>query len=521
MNWRHYSLLFIIAAAVLFGIGSIQTVPGYMDAEYYYLGGIQLAGGEGFVEPILWNYLDDPTGLPHPSHAYWMPLASLVAAFGMWFTGNLGFWSARLGFFFLAVLIPLVTAALGYQFSGNSRWAFVSGLLAVFSGLYLPYISTTDTFTLYMLLGGILLLLLPKTNFPSPFAMVAAGIIVGLLHLSRADGIIWLPSLILVMIYGTKSRAFLKIILKNLFLLLLGYILVMSPWIYRNLAEFGSFLSPGGLRTLWLTNYDQLFSYPAGQLTFQHWWSSGLVEILKARLWALGINTQRTIAEQGMVFLTPLVILGMWRSRSDLRVQIGFWAWMLTFSVMTLFFPFAGARGGLFHSCAALQPLFWAITPLGLNVFVEWGERQRGWKPEQAHLVFSSALVGFAVFLSVGLFFQRVIGPDLTTYAWEKTSSHYQAVESELQTLGATPDDIVMVKNPPGYNVVSHRSAIVIPDGDVRTLISAATRYGARYIVLELDHSSRLDDLYQDPQNSHPYLTYLLTLNNTRIFEAK
>ena len=78
--------LFFLAAlglAVYLLVAVFQHTPGYMDAEYYYAGGLRLAGGDGFTEPFIWNYLDNPPGLPHPSHTYWMPLASLVAYLGI------------------------------------------------------------------------------------------------------------------------------------------------------------------------------------------------------------------------------------------------------------------------------------------------------------------------------------------------------------------------------------------------------------------------------------------------------
>ena len=80
MTWRRSLLLAVLGLAVALFVAAFQPAPGYMDADYYYAGGRQLATGHGFSESYLWNYLDDPTGLPHPSNAYWMPLASLLAA---------------------------------------------------------------------------------------------------------------------------------------------------------------------------------------------------------------------------------------------------------------------------------------------------------------------------------------------------------------------------------------------------------------------------------------------------------
>jgi hypothetical protein len=521
MAKRYFIILFFISTVVVLVSTSLQSVPGYMDAEYYFMGGQRLAQGYGFSEPILWNYLDDPKGLPHPSHSYWMPLASIVSATGMYLFGNSTFLAARFVFILLAMFVPLVSAALAYQISGNHRWAILSGFLVIFSGFYLPFITTTDTFTINMFLGGVLFLLIGKVNTSTPFVLFSIGLVSGLFHLLRADGFIWLPVIIFFFVLNREVHLNFSERIINLVLILGGYLVIIGPWIARNQMVFGTLLAPGGTRSLWLTDYDQLFSFPADQLTFHHWWESGVPAILQARLWAFGTNVQRAIAETGLIFLTPLVILGMWRSRKDLMVRVGFWAWLLIFGLMTAVFPFSGARGGLFHSCSALLPLFWALAPLGLESFVEWGGRHRGWIPSKASLVFSSALVIFAVILSIVIYVERVFGPDPSSPSWEKTSAQYQIVEAELRGLGASPDEIVMVKDPPGYYLASGRKAIVIPDGDIHTLLLAAWRYKGRYVILEIDHTQGLDQLYQAPNIIIPGLALLKYVQDTYIFEIK
>jgi hypothetical protein len=102
-----YLVLFILGLGMTSLASLFQTAPGYMDADYYFATGIQLAGGKGFTEPFLWNYLEQPGSLPHPSHAYWMPLASLLAGLGLSLVGNFDFTSARLRFLFVAGLVPI------------------------------------------------------------------------------------------------------------------------------------------------------------------------------------------------------------------------------------------------------------------------------------------------------------------------------------------------------------------------------------------------------------------------------
>jgi hypothetical protein len=111
------------------------------------------------------------------------------------------------------------------------------------------------------------------------------------------------------------------------------------------MAVFGTPLAPGGSRVLWLTRYDQLFAYPASQLTFASWWHSGLTEILKVRLWALGLNLESALAVQGSIFLLPLILIGLWQLRKENRTLLVVLAWGVTLTAMILVFPFARARG--------------------------------------------------------------------------------------------------------------------------------------------------------------------------------
>jgi hypothetical protein len=195
--------------------------------------------------------------------------------------------------------------------------------------------------------------------------------------------------------------------------------------------------------------------------------------------------------------------------------------WLVVFVIMTFVFPFAGARGGFFHSSAAFQPLFWAVTPVGLTGFVEWGQKIRNWDPNKPKRVFGIAIVAMAALISGFIFFQRVIGFEMEYPLWENTNRHYGQIELVLQNSRAHPSDVVMVKNPPDYYLESSRKAIVIPDGDVDTLLTAASQFNARYIILEVDHSEELDDLYNAPSNPPDNLIFLQTIEDTQIYKIK
>lgn len=540
MRFRSYVLLSVLGFALALGVAFFQATPGYMDASYYMAGGIWLVEGQGFNEQILWNFLDDPAGLPHPSHGYWMPLTSLLAALGMWLTGVRAFAAARLAFLLLAAALPVLTARLAYKLTGRSDDAFLAGIFAAIPGFYLAYLPTTDSFALYMFLGSIFLLLLPGTvgavgqdpeESASSFSLASRrsfwirplllGGLAGLIHLTRADGILWL---LVAMLFGPgdplfwrRGRSYTMAWLTAALLALAGYLLIAGPWLVRNLAVFNSILAPGGGHALWITNYDELFAYPASLLTAARWWESGLAAILKARLWAGWLNLQTALAVQGQIFLFPLILPGLWRLRRQTAVQAGVLAWMLTFFLMTLIFPYQGARGGFFHSGIAVQSLLWAAVPVGLDAFVEWGSRRRGWDSRQAGCFFRAGLIGIALILTIVVSFNRVIGSDAHNPFWDDRQRRYTSLEQALQDFGAMSADIVLVNDAPTYHLAGRRQAISIPYGDFSTLQDVASRYRVRYLLLEIEQVQG-EALFEQP-GDRPGLTYLGTVEGIRVYE--
>lgn len=571
MSRRSLLLLFLLGLAVPLAIAQFQSLPGYMDADYYFGGGVQLARGNGFTEPYLWNYLSDPRGLPTPSHAYWMPLASILAAAGMWLTGQTDFASARIGFILLAALVPPLTSLLAFRLTSNRAASLLSGLLACFPIYYAPFLPVPDNYAIYMLLGIAFFLLLsnlqsPTSNLQSPITFLLLGLTSALASLARSDGLLWLGMSLLAAIWFagkqisksttqadshtstsvrlpppasrpplsasclplSASRLPLSAsclpppasrLLPSAFRLLppalcvlAGFLLLMSPWYARNLAAFDSIMAPGSSRALWLTSYNDTFAYPASQLTMTRWLASGWDAILLARVRAGGVNLLNAFAAQGGIFLFPFILAGLWILRRDLRVRFAALAWILLLVAMTVIFPFAGPRGAFFHAGAALQPMWWSLAPVGLDAAVAWA-RRRGRFDDRAFAVFRGALVGIAALMTVAIFAIRVL-PN-----WEREDGHYAGVETLLLQQGAPSDGIVIVRNPPGYNIVTGRAAIALPTGGLASVLAVAERYDARYLVLEpLGTTGDLRELYDHP-DQFPEFIYLGEADDDRLYE--
>jgi len=508
MSRRTYLILFLLSLTIQFIVSRLQTIPGYLDADYYFSGGVQLAQGKGFTEPYLWNYLDDPQGIPHPSHGYWLPLASIISALGMWLTGQTTYEAGRLFFILLAALVPPLTAALSFRFFKNTAFAWTSGLLALFPVFHLPFLPVPDNYAIFMIAGGLLFMLADR---PRPWFWM--GILAGVMSLARSDGLLWLALTFLFILWRVRDE---KLSLTSLLqfgaLAFLGFILVMGPWYARNLSVFGAIMSPAGSRALWLTSYEETFIYPASKLNLDTWLAGGWSEILKVRWWALTNNIQSVIAAQGHLILFPFIVIGMYLLRKDRRVQMGVLAWVILFLIMTFVFPFAGVRGSFFHAGAALQPLFWTLTPFGLEKVVAWA-RSKNRFTDHAYVVFRIALIQIVIMLSAWVVWVRVI-----QNGWEEGELSYPAVERFLVEHGAQPNETIMVLSSPGYYMMTGRPAFVQPYGDVNTLLEVADRYDIRYYAFEANGKLKLiADLYDNPQN-YPQLEYLGEVDDTRIF---
>ncbi len=482
MNKRTLFFLFGLALLTNFGIASVQKMPAYMDADYYYADGIYLAQGKGFTEPFLWNYLDGAAELPHPSHAYWMPLTSILAALGMRLARGFEFASAQSAFILLSALIPPMTASLAYRLSSRKDLALVSAFLALFSGYYAVFVTTTDTFSPYIVLGGGFFLALGIRK--SWLRAIVLGFIAALMHLSRADGAIWFGFAFLALFYAQKQEENRKRRVAPFLLLFSAYLLLVLPWLLRNVAVFGSPLAPGGEQMLWQTSYNQIFAYPAGQLSWQTWLASGWHAIFAARLWAFKLNLGTLVGVQGGMILLPFILLGAWSLRRHQIVRLALPAWMATLAVMTLFFPFAGARGGFFHSGAALQMVWWSLAPIGVDRALAWAVRHRGWRVESGR-VFQSGIVAVSFLLTAAILWMRLLSPSARNQAQNTGVARYRSVEKIIAVADAGANSAVIVSNPPGYFLASNRTALALPDGNLRTVSAIAARYDAKYLILE------------------------------------
>jgi hypothetical protein len=388
-----------------------------------------------------------------------------------------------------AEALAVIAYGVAWQMAACRRHAWAAAMLVVFSGFYMAYWSVPETFAPFAVFGS--LSLWASSRAQAGRWGFFAGACAGLAHLTRADGAL----LLLPVLFIRPNHSW-----RGVMWVVLGYAVVMSPWLIHNWMTTGRLLSIAGAKTLFLTNYDDLYSF-GKTLDWSTYWSWGVGNILRSKLDALWANLQTLVAVVGMILLAPFAVIGFWRQRRDPLYQAAIIYGAALYLVMSLAFTFPGARGGMFHSGAALLPFVFSAAMVGLDAVVGWAAaRLPAWNVTKARRGFTWELVGLLSVVSLVLYGLRVRG-------WNQADAVYASIGARLSGQSSA---VVMANNPPAYVYQTGQPAIAIPNGDVDTLLAAARRYGAQWVVLEVNHPAALSALYDQPR-SDPRLILIET----------
>jgi hypothetical protein len=509
LQLRACLMLFSLALVVRLAVASLLPGPPYVDAYFYTVGGWRLAQGYGFTVPFIWHYLDLPSGVPRPGFLYWMPLpAMLVTSSIVLLLPLLGrlFLVAQIPFAILSALLPVLSYQVAWRVAGVRRHAWAAGLITIFSGFFFPFWTLPETFAPFAILGCLALWLagrsLERKEEGAHISLgvgLLIGLLVGLAHLTRADGLLLLPVVALVPVLSWLLRngehrprvtlGALRPILGYLAPVFLGYLLAMAPWFARNLSTVGVLLSPAGTKTIWLRTYDDIACFGC-DLSFRSYVAWGWRNILDSKLSALWINIQRFLAEDCLVFLSPFAVVGFGRLRRRLPFLLALIYLVALYLAHSLIFTLPGWRGAFFHSSGVLLPFLFAAAMEGLDVVVGWaGRRRRYWNLQQAQKVFTVGMVIAAVALSL-------YAASKTLPAWWGADAAYMEIGVWLDMQSVPSDAIVMVNNPPGFYYHTGMPCVAVPNGGVEMLSAVAERYQVTYIVLDRNRSEGLADLY-------------------------
>ena len=80
------------------------------------------------------------------------------------------------------------------------------------------------------------------------------GIFAGLLHMTRAEGFLWIAIAAVYLIVLTIKKSEYKKGLTSAGFLIIGYLVISGAWYLRNIYYWHQLFPPGSSRTLWLIN---------------------------------------------------------------------------------------------------------------------------------------------------------------------------------------------------------------------------------------------------------------------------
>lgn len=476
--WWVTALLFLIASALMVYV--FNPRPTYTDAYYHYNAALNVASGRGFVDDYLWTYIGAPDSLPAPSHLYWMPGTSIIAAGSMLIFG-LTHAAAQLPLVLMLWGGCMLTVWLATKLGASRLQALCAGVITVFGGLYLPFYGAIDTVTPYLLIGALTLILLARGSASGetrPVNWIIAGVLAGFGHLIRSDGLILVIVGWCVALYpwdylrsGRRARLLSRMMAVGAFTV--AYVLIMMPWFMRNLEAFGQILPVGGTQSIWFTEYNNLFDYPplASSAVIAE---QGIGAFIEPRLQAMGLNgTLGTlIAVEGYIFLLPFAFIAFFRRRHETLLRP---VWIFALGVhlaMTFVFPFPGMRGGLLHAASALIPFLSVLSVLGIDDAVTWAAKKRRWRVSTARTVFTTAATVLVVLMSVLLALPKRAVPAVPPA--------YQALSAIL------PESVrVMSNDPAAVYYFTGLGGVVLPNESPEVMREVLRTYAIDYVLLQ------------------------------------
>jgi hypothetical protein len=514
--------------------------PSYMDAYYYASNGERLAGGHGFSEMVIWQYLDDPSGLPTPSHTYWMPLPSLLAALGHTLRGD--FLGQQLVFWLLAGLLPLLAFGISLLLSGERWQAWAAALFTATGSFYGAFLSQPTTFAPFAWSGGLCLLMLGiigASRFDSEVGAgivkqvkkrpwlfwLLAGVFAGFAHLTRADGAllllsalaIWLLELFLsrrspVDNEGAEGEASVPYLANISYFAVLigGYLVVMGVWLIRNMIVMERLLSPVGFQSIFLTTYDDLFAY-GRSIDLASYLEWGWDNILLSKVESLWVAVQTIVAVPGVVFLTPFIIIALvnvyHRPEKRALVRPAVWYTIFLLFSMSFIFTFPGMRGAIFHSSSAIWPWSTALAAGGIGIAVDWiAKRLPHWEPDKAKRRFSMLFIVLAFILGIFVSLSRA------------RSGTDADILRQVQEL-VPEDSIIMAGNAPAVYYHTDLPSLSVPNEQAETVYEAASRYGVTHLLLDEDTPAPLEGLYSG-ETSDPRFTLIEDFGEIKLYKV-
>lgn len=479
---RRFALIIAAGLIVRLVLAAFAQHPGISDPNHYYNLARSLLEGRGFVIDYIWQYHQPPADVTHPID-YWMPLPAVWPAAGM----------ALLGDTLLAALIPSVLigtslAALAYAIAAAAGLSIPARLMAMALIVFLPEFVLgsvrTDTVISYVLFAGLALLCFYIGLRRRPAMLPLSGAFVALAQLSRQDGLILIPAMLLGLLifwrFGDRPLP-----RRWLVTLPLAWLVVIGPWLVRNYFVVGAFFPPGPGRTMFMTSFIDQFTY-GRTLDLAHYLAWGWPNILGNIAFHILANVKVSYTTLDIA-LPVIALIGLGgliatRDRERLLLLAAPVIFIVGLFVFYSFLtPFHSMGGSYKKSYMVLIPFLAAASAWALDTYVQ---------PKRIAYIAAGLIALFMMLNAVEL-----VRADFALLA--RYNGQMLALRDTLNELGDYNGDgriTVMAQDPFMLNYHGFY-ALMLPSDDRDTILEAAHRYRADYILLPADREA-LDALY-------------------------
>jgi len=481
-------LLIVAAAALVLRAVAALLVPWapYLDSSYYTVVAENLATGNGFNVPVIWAYLDvgaeipANASLPIPSNAHWPPLGPLVAAAGMAILGPT--WDAgQIPMVLVSTAIPPLTYLVGLELFRSRRIAIGAAVLALFPGPLFILYPSIDNFALIGLFGTLVLyasMRAIRSERPG-WWLVLAGAAAGGAALTRIDGVLLTVAPATAWLIGRGWAPWQQMGGRPSwgagFASAAAFLLVVSPWLLRNMAVFGAAMPSTGGHTLWITSYNEQFSI-GHEISLATFLDFGWANIIGSKLETWAIVAGRTLVLMGGFLILPFVG-GMWAFRRQPELAPFIVYFGLVFFLMGALFTFHAPQSAWYHSAPAWLAFAYPVALAGIAPTFTWlGRTWRFLQRPQTHAFLAGVGLIAAVILSV-------FGSANLYGRWERQRALDETAANFFIDRGVT-DEVVMHRDAAALHLISGNPAIAIPYDPYPVVEEAARAYKAQWLVI-------------------------------------
>jgi hypothetical protein len=501
--------LFLLALGVRLLVIPLVAFNPTEGSQYYVGVAANLVGGHGLVSDAVWSYATPPQVVPKPAFELWLPMATFVAALPMALLGST-LAAAQVGMALLgAAVAPLVwfagreaAAVSGLDARRTRAVAITSGLVAAVLAPFVTAVAGPDSTTPFLVFGTLAAVVGPRA-LPSRTAAggrpwlppLGFGVALGLAYLSRQEAI-WIAAAWLVLLAVDLRRSRPGRVLRGgvgaLWPVVLGGLLVVVPWLIRNVIDLGSPLPGQAIENLWLRRNEDIFAW-LDRPTASGYLGRGIGAIVGDRFDALLHQLVSVIVTPAFpVGLLGLVaVVALWRSpalRGPTALALLLLSGGLTFLATALLFPVATRWGTFLHAAGPLLVGLIVATALAGDALMARVSVRRAWGQVNVVLVPIALLAVTLPLLGLQLLIVSRQA-DALGARFAATAIHLASLTGSSAGAGAGTDaagarPVYLTDHPMWLADATGDRAIALPDEPLTSVADLARTFGVTWIVV-------------------------------------